>query len=85
MSHIVHFLSNLNELLANIFEYCAIDNVLVHIFIEKPGGVSYLNRGLDFVSSEDPDFDPGLLEGDNGRGDIVLQFVLDGGRADQSH
>ena len=53
--------------------------------IKKLASESNIHSCLNFVACEHPDFDPGLLEGDDCCGDIVLEFVLDGGRANQGH
>jgi len=56
---------------------------LFHGVVKKSSRVADVDRSLDLVSSEDPNLDANLLQGDNSLSNIVLKLVFDGGRSDQ--
>ena len=62
-----------------------VDDILTHLAVQQAAGVANIYGGFDFVTSEDPDFDPGLFKTLNRVLHIFLQLVLDRGRADKLH
>ena len=50
LAHIVHGFRDGDELLTDFLEFYAIDNVLIHVFIEETRSKSDLNSGLNFIA-----------------------------------